>query len=489
MNDLDNGLHTRNRRMRYTFGPFELDTVSRCLTKNGSTCSLAARHFDVLQLLVSHAGTLQARDALIDGAWRSVAVSNNSLEQAISVLRRTLGPSPEGDPYIETVPGRGYRFVGCVQASPEALTRDGVHQSPASPHSFRATRTARDPVGAPSPSNLSSHDAPSHIALATAHAFAFELTRVEGAWDTPSLQRAIYHARAACDLAAHEAEAWATLAFVLHQSDRKAATAAALQAVSLDRGNWRHFVRLALVSWGEQRLSAASHALTLLPELPLAHWLMATVYVARQEFELAEVSLANGISSQQGTATGDGRFRAVGLHWLHGLLLLRRGAEETARSVLLEELSTLPHGHLYARKYAANTWYALGAIGYNQKDLRAAIAGFTEALHCIPRHPQATAALAALSGALEQYSSEFAFSQCVGVLRGDGRFTEAAIAAAILDSLRGNGEFAVDDVHETLRNQADAASGWMLPVEPILRAHEHSQAWKRTMELVRARAS
>jgi DNA-binding winged helix-turn-helix (wHTH) protein len=54
---------------------------------------------------------------LLSAAWRDVAVGDNSLEQAISSLRRTLGPRPDGTPCIETLARRGYRFTATVTKS------------------------------------------------------------------------------------------------------------------------------------------------------------------------------------------------------------------------------------------------------------------------------------------------------------------------------------------------------------------------------------
>ena len=68
---------------------------------------------DLLHLLVSRAGEVLSKDALIAAAWRDVAVTDNSLEQAISALRRALTPET-GERYIETQPRRGYRFAATV---------------------------------------------------------------------------------------------------------------------------------------------------------------------------------------------------------------------------------------------------------------------------------------------------------------------------------------------------------------------------------------
>ena len=73
------------------------------------------------------------------------------------------------------------------------------------------------------------------------------------------------------------------------------AVAALSRAVSLEPDNWRHHLRLAAVSWGEARLRAARRTLALLPGCPLAHWLAATVHVARQALDEAERELVAGM--------------------------------------------------------------------------------------------------------------------------------------------------------------------------------------------------
>src|SRR5258705_13240306 len=113
----------------YRFGPFELDSSRRRLVREGEPVSVPARHLDILILLASNAGRVVSKDALIEAGWKDVAVSDNSIEQAISSLRRTLGNQADGAAYIETPARRGYRFPAEVErgaarhsdAAPDAL--------------------------------------------------------------------------------------------------------------------------------------------------------------------------------------------------------------------------------------------------------------------------------------------------------------------------------------------------------------------------------
>jgi tetratricopeptide (TPR) repeat protein len=93
------------------------------------------------------------------------------------------------------------------------------------------------------------------------------------------------------------AGAWATLGFVLERTGRHEDALAALErAVTLEPDNWRHQARLALANWGETRLRAARVALKRCPRLPLALWLAATVFVARDALDQAEREVDLGLA-------------------------------------------------------------------------------------------------------------------------------------------------------------------------------------------------
>jgi DNA-binding winged helix-turn-helix (wHTH) protein len=101
-------------RAVYSFGPFALDPASRRLTRNGEPVAIPDRHVDILLELLAHPGQIVSKDRLIEAAWKDVAVTDNSLEQAISVLRRALDQSAGESRYIETLARRGYRFSAPV---------------------------------------------------------------------------------------------------------------------------------------------------------------------------------------------------------------------------------------------------------------------------------------------------------------------------------------------------------------------------------------
>ena len=108
----------------YTFGDFRIDAIARHLSRrDGETVLLTPRVFDTLLYLVQHPGTSLGKEDLLAAIWPGRVVEENNLTQSISVLRKVLGTAAEGQRYIITEPGRGYRFVADVQAQFDAATR------------------------------------------------------------------------------------------------------------------------------------------------------------------------------------------------------------------------------------------------------------------------------------------------------------------------------------------------------------------------------
>lgn len=101
-----------------TFGPFLLDPREHRLTRNGQSIALSPRPFDLLVALVTQAGRLVTREELLRDVWKGTVVEQSSLNAAMSVLRQALGDEVAG--LIETVPGRGYRFIAPVSTVPES---------------------------------------------------------------------------------------------------------------------------------------------------------------------------------------------------------------------------------------------------------------------------------------------------------------------------------------------------------------------------------
>jgi TolB-like protein len=100
----------------YRIGPFRLDVEAQALFRNAEPLALGHRAVTLLRLLVEQHGDLISKDMLIEAAWDGLAVEESNLTVQIASLRRVLGAEPGGERWIETLPRRGYRFVGPAAA-------------------------------------------------------------------------------------------------------------------------------------------------------------------------------------------------------------------------------------------------------------------------------------------------------------------------------------------------------------------------------------
>lgn len=101
------------------FDCFEVDLDSGELRKHGTRLKLRNQSFQVLAILLKNAGKLVSRDYLRRHLWHNdVFVDfDNNLNIIIARLREELGDSADRPRFIETLPKRGYRFVGEVSQS------------------------------------------------------------------------------------------------------------------------------------------------------------------------------------------------------------------------------------------------------------------------------------------------------------------------------------------------------------------------------------
>jgi TolB-like protein len=103
----------------YAFGPFRLDASAEILFRGVKPLPLGRRATALLRTLVGRAGVPVSKDALLEAAWPGLAVEESNLTVQIASLRRILGEEPGGEDWIETLPRRGYRFVGPEVSTPE----------------------------------------------------------------------------------------------------------------------------------------------------------------------------------------------------------------------------------------------------------------------------------------------------------------------------------------------------------------------------------
>jgi TolB-like protein/DNA-binding winged helix-turn-helix (wHTH) protein/Flp pilus assembly protein TadD len=101
----------------FRFGDFELDVAGYELRGSGRPIRLERQPMDLLIMLVEQRGQLVAREDIVGRLWgKDVFVDvDTGVHTAVRKIRRALRDSPEAPTFIETVSGRGYRFIAPVE--------------------------------------------------------------------------------------------------------------------------------------------------------------------------------------------------------------------------------------------------------------------------------------------------------------------------------------------------------------------------------------
>ena len=105
------------------FGDFVLDVAAYELRRNGHRVRLERQPMNLLILLVGRRGELVSRSEIVDALWsKDVFVDvENGVNTAIRKLRQALRDAPDTPRFIETVPGKGYRFIAAVETLTDAV--------------------------------------------------------------------------------------------------------------------------------------------------------------------------------------------------------------------------------------------------------------------------------------------------------------------------------------------------------------------------------
>jgi Tol biopolymer transport system component/DNA-binding winged helix-turn-helix (wHTH) protein len=121
---------------RIIFGPFEYDASSGELRKHRTKLRLTGQPLRILDVLLENPNQILSREELQQRLWNGTTFVDfeHGLNAAINKLRHTLGDSADQPRYVETLPGRGYRFIGALS------------YSSARPILEMVTATAGDPV-------------------------------------------------------------------------------------------------------------------------------------------------------------------------------------------------------------------------------------------------------------------------------------------------------------------------------------------------------
>lgn len=118
-------------------GPLRLDRDDERLWCDGNVVRLGGKAVALLRVLMERPRTLVTKDELLDTVWPDVTVSESVLTTAVKELRRAISDDARQSRFIETVHGRGYRFLLDTEES------DGIKPSANRPSSESAPRSNR----------------------------------------------------------------------------------------------------------------------------------------------------------------------------------------------------------------------------------------------------------------------------------------------------------------------------------------------------------
>lgn len=115
------------------FAEFELDLDLFKLERSGQRIPLGPRALDLLAYLIEHRKRVVSTETLRAEVWSGIALSESTIATCMSDLRRALRDDASAPRYIETVRGRGYRFIHPVDTPVTETLRTPVETDPDRP--------------------------------------------------------------------------------------------------------------------------------------------------------------------------------------------------------------------------------------------------------------------------------------------------------------------------------------------------------------------
>jgi len=476
------------------FGPFAVDIRTWRLSRDGDPIELSPRLVEILVYLVERNGAIATKEELLDRFWPDVHVTENTLARAIADIRKALGDPADQPRVIQTMARRGYRFVGVSAA--EAATGDPFRlwvEGRLALESLDPTRLDEARAAMEAAATAMPDYAPAHAGVANACVVGFEATRLTNRPDVQRLQAALAAARRAAEIDPRLGEAWAVMAHAQALAGRRDdAQAAARRAVALEPDSWRHHFRLALASWGEDRLRAADRALALSPSCAAAHLLSAMVFVARGAWDRAGAEADAGARIQD-AQPGMAVLPVAGLHWMRGLVATATDRMDEAIAGFAAETEQSSSG-LFAREFR---WLAATSAGFHHVRLgrrNEAVTAFELAESLNPgaargalglqlpsgdsplMDPSGDSPLTKRAGGLSPGARAAAVESALDEMASGPKVSDATLIRAALLAWTGRPAEACDLLDMLLRTAPPGPTAWSLAADPMfLPLHGHER--------------
>jgi DNA-binding winged helix-turn-helix (wHTH) protein len=124
LNDSRSVLDDGGERATLAIGSFRLDVDTATLYRGNDPLPVGRRAVALLSALAKRQGLVVSKDELIQAAWSGLVVEESNLSVQIAALRKALAAEPGGERWIETLPRRGYRFVGPTSSHHSATNEE-----------------------------------------------------------------------------------------------------------------------------------------------------------------------------------------------------------------------------------------------------------------------------------------------------------------------------------------------------------------------------
>jgi DNA-binding winged helix-turn-helix (wHTH) protein len=112
--------------MRYIFGDYRLDTQRYELSYRNLPIKLRPKVFHVLSYLIAHRDRVVSKDELLEQVWPNQFIGDGSLNACLMAVRKAVGDSGQAQRCIQTLHGRGYRFIAGVKEVTEEEPQEAL---------------------------------------------------------------------------------------------------------------------------------------------------------------------------------------------------------------------------------------------------------------------------------------------------------------------------------------------------------------------------
>jgi class 3 adenylate cyclase/predicted ATPase len=115
-----------DRDMHYVFGEYRLDTQRYELSYRHQPIKLRPKVFHVLRYLIAHRDRVVSKDELLEQVWPKQFIGDGSLNACLMAVRKAVGDNGQAQRCIQTLHGRGYRFIASVKEGTEEEPQEAL---------------------------------------------------------------------------------------------------------------------------------------------------------------------------------------------------------------------------------------------------------------------------------------------------------------------------------------------------------------------------